>query len=64
MAMAENPKEVSVNISDVAARMNRTANSLSMIRRSLIRKGMIYSPALGMVAYTVPMFADYLRRTK
>jgi len=36
--------------------------SYSMMRRSLIRKGMIYAPSLGMVAYTVPMFGSYMRR--
>ena len=33
-----------------------------MTRRSLIRKGMIYAPQHGTLTYTVPMFADYLRR--
>jgi len=27
------------------------------------RSRMVYSPAYGGIAYTVPMFADYLRRT-
>ena len=62
MAMAESDQESPVTIAAIAARMKRSANSLSMTRRSLIRKGMIYSPSLGTVAYTVPMFAEYLRR--
>ena len=62
MAMAESDQESPVTIAAVADKMKRSANSLSMTRRSLIRKGMIYSPSLGTVAYTVPMFAEYLRR--
>ena len=62
MAMAEVSGEGAVSLAAVAARMKRSANSLSMTRRSLIRKGMIYSPSLGMVAYTVPMFDQYLLR--
>ena len=62
MAMADGEPEKPQAIVDVANRMGRSANSLSMMRRSLIRKGMIYSPSLGMVAYTVPMFGAYMRR--
>ena len=52
-----------VELPAVAELMGRSANSLSMVRRSLIRKGVIYSPRLGAVAYTVPLFGDYMRRT-
>ena len=62
MAMAYGEPEKPQSIVDIAARMGRTSNSLSMLRRSLIKKGMIYSPSLGMVAYTVPMFGTYMRR--
>jgi len=62
MAMADGESEKPQAIVDVAKRMGRSANSLSMMRRSLIKKGMIYSPSLGMVAYTVPMFGAYMRR--
>ena len=62
MAMASGEPEKPQPIVDTAERMGRTANSLSMLRRSLIKKGMIYSPSLGMVAYTVPMFGAYMRR--
>jgi hypothetical protein len=33
------------------------------LRAGLIRKGMIYSPAYGDTAFTVPMFDAFLRRT-
>jgi hypothetical protein len=31
-------------------------------RNVLIRKGMIYSPAHGVTAFTVPLFDEFLRR--
>lgn len=51
-----------VELSKVARALGRSANSLSMVRRSLIRKGVIYSPRIGAVAYTVPLFGEYMRR--
>lgn len=48
---------------DIAAIMQKEVNQLGPIRQSLIKKGMIYSPAHGDTAFTVPLFADYMRRT-
>lgn len=48
---------------DIAAVMNKEVNQLGPIRQSLIKKGMIYSPAHGDTAFTVPLFADYMKRT-
>jgi hypothetical protein len=31
-------------------------------RNGLIKKGMIYSPAHGDTAFTVPLFADFMKR--
>ena len=64
LAMAYGEPEKPQSLVDIAERMGRTPNSLSMVRRSLIKKGMVYSPALGMVAYTVPMFGAYMRRVQ
>ena len=36
--------------------------SAAPVRASLIGKGMIYSPAHGDTAFTVPMFDAFLRR--
>ncbi|HMQ57677.1 MAG TPA: ATP-binding protein [Rhizobiaceae bacterium] len=47
---------------DVANEMGREIQSVAPHRSSLIRKGMIYSPAHGDVAFTVPMFDEYLNR--
>lgn len=47
---------------DVADILGETHNSLGPRRATIIHKGMIYSPAHGDIAFTVPMFEDYLRR--
>ncbi len=49
--------------SDVALLLNKSAQSLGPRRAKIINKGMIYSSAHGDIDFTVPMFADYLRRT-
>jgi AAA ATPase domain len=47
---------------DVANRLERAASSMSVHRESLIRKGLIFSPGLGTVDFTVPHFAPFMRR--
>ncbi|MGA7703960.1 MAG: ATP-binding protein [Solirubrobacteraceae bacterium] len=50
-------------IADVARALGKTdQRSISMKRNALIKKGLIYVPQHGTVDYTVPRFADYLRR--
>ncbi len=48
--------------SDVAAALNETPQSLGPRRAQIISKGMIYSPSHGDIAFTVPMFNEYLIR--
>lgn len=48
---------------DIAATMKKEVNQVAPLRQSLITKGMIYSPAHGDTAFTVPLFADYMKRT-
>ena len=48
---------------DVAARLGESVQALGPCRSSIIRKGMIYSPQHGDIAFTVPMFDEFLRRT-
>ncbi len=48
--------------SDVAAALNETHQSLGPRRAQIISKGMIYSPSHGDIAFTVPMFNEYLIR--
>ena len=47
---------------DVADRMNIPVKSLSPRRSKLIQKGMIYSPQHGKIAFTVPLFGEFMRR--
>ena len=48
--------------SDVADALNETLQSLGPRRAKIISKGMIYSPSHGNIAFTVPMFSEYLIR--
>lgn len=47
--------------SDIAAVLNVKVTSLGPVRAKLIKKGMIYSPTHGNMAYTVPLFAEFMR---
>ena len=51
------------HIGDVAAALGKTQSSLSPQRANIIRKGMIYSTDHAMLEFTVPLYADHLRRT-
>ena len=62
-AMAECPQEKAVPMAEIADKMGRPQSAISPVRASLIKKGVVYSPEYGRIAYTVPMFADYLKRT-
>ncbi len=48
--------------SDVAAALGRKATSVAPVRDSLIKKGMLYAPEHGMIAFTVPLFDQFMRR--
>jgi DNA-binding CsgD family transcriptional regulator len=48
---------------DIADRLGVRVQSVGPLRTNLIKKGMIYSPAHGDTAFTVPLFDEYLRRT-
>ena len=47
---------------DVAARLGVKVESVAPRRSALIQKGMVYSPAHGDTAFTVPLFDEFLRR--
>jgi len=51
----------SVTTADVATSLDRTPQSLSPARDSLLKKGLIYSAERGRIAFTVPHFGRYLR---
>ena len=47
---------------DIADVLGVQANSVGPTRANLINKGMIYSPAYGDVAFTVPLFEEFMIR--
>ena len=47
---------------DVADALSAKINALGPVRASLIKKGMVYSPSHGDVAFTVPLFDEFMRR--
>lgn len=47
---------------DVAEQLGVKITTLGPVRASLIKKGMIYSPSHGDMAFTVPLFDDFMRR--
>ncbi|MDF1795282.1 MAG: AAA family ATPase [Coxiellaceae bacterium] len=60
-AMAE-LKSNNYRTGDIAAKLNVSINTLGPIRSNLIKKGMIYSPSYGEIAFTVPLFDEFMRR--
>jgi hypothetical protein len=48
---------------DIATKLGVQVESVAPRRSALIRKGMIYSPAHGDTAFTVPMFDEFVRRS-
>ena len=51
-------------MTDIAQAMNRTQQSLGPARASIIAKGMIYSTDHGYVDFSVPLFAEFMRRVR
>ena len=47
----------------IAEALGKQVTSVAPTRAQLIEKGMIYSPAHGDTAFTVPLFDEYMRRT-
>lgn len=47
---------------DIADTLGVKVTSLGPVRAKLIRKGMVYSPAHGDMAFTVPLFAEFMVR--
>lgn len=48
---------------EIAQAVGTDVRSVAPVRQALIRKGMIYSPAHGDTAFTVPMFDEFLKRS-
>jgi AAA ATPase domain len=49
-------------MADIACAMNRSQQSLGPARANIISKGMIYSTEHGYLDFSVPLFADFMRR--
>lgn len=47
---------------DIAEILGTKINILGPVRASLIKKGMVYSPSHGDMAFTVPLFNEFMRR--
>lgn len=47
---------------DIAAALGRSVENVAPTRSNLIKKGMVYSPAHGDTAFTVPLFDAFMRR--
>lgn len=47
---------------DVAAQLKMKVTSIGPLRASLLKKGMVYSPAHGQMAFTVPLFDEFILR--
>lgn len=48
--------------SEVARALGKTTRQVSTIRDSLIKRGLCFSPAHDVIAFTVPMFNEFLKR--
>lgn len=61
-AMADLGADEPVSMTAVASALGRERNELSVPREQLIKKGLVYAPDRGLVAFTIPGMADYARR--
>jgi len=61
-AMASLPGSGPYRSGDVADALGLPVRSVGPVRNNLIAKGMIYAPAYGDTAFTVPLFELFLRR--
>lgn len=50
-------------VADIAHKFDSKVSTLSPVRANLMKKGMIYSPSYGYIAFTVPLFDEFMVRT-
>lgn len=60
-AIAETAEEPT-STAEVAKRLGRRPSDLSVARDQLIKKGLLFAPDRGTIAFTVPGMADYIAR--
>lgn len=51
-----------VGSGEIAALLGRKVTELGPICEQLINKGLIYSPAYGETAFTMPLFGGFMKR--
>lgn len=56
-------KELPCSMKDVAQKLGEPTKKVAPLRAQLIHKGFIYAPQRGTIAFTVPQFDKYLKRT-
>lgn len=61
-AMAELTDDQPVSMAAVTQSVGRPRAELSVPRDQLIKKGLVYAPERGLIAFTVPGMAEYVRR--
>jgi hypothetical protein len=61
--LGERVGDAAVSTAEVARTLDRKPQSLSPARDGLIKKGLVYSAERGTVAFTVPHFGKFLRRS-
>jgi len=61
-AMAECGGPGPYRSAQVAAGMGKTVSQVAMLRDRMIKRGLCFSPRRGEIAFTVPMFDDFVRR--
>lgn len=54
--------EAGSDIAELAERLNRPVSSISAHRDALLKKGLVWAPVRGRLAFTVPGMADYINR--
>lgn len=62
-AMANLPVSDLYKSGDVSAALDKRTSQTGPVRDSLIKRGLLYAPRHGFLAFTVPMFDQYIRRT-
>jgi hypothetical protein len=61
-AMAAHPEGAIIPIANIISALGTTHAGVSVPRDQLIKKGLIYAPERGLIAFTVPGMAEFVRR--
>jgi uncharacterized membrane protein len=53
---------VEIYTRDISDKLGLPASAISQRRADLIKKGLIYAPRQGVVAFSVPLMAEFINR--